>query len=88
MCAKSGRKLLILGQKKYRNMIIFGTNVTERYSSATGSKESSACGRKREILITVANMADDGKRAESNATEMNKKLTKSAYRNTSKNKEE
>ena len=48
-------------------MIILGTNVTERYSSATGSKESSVCGGKREILTEVA----DGKRAESNATEIN-----------------
>ena len=52
-------------------MIILRTNVTERYSSATGSKESSVCGGKREILTEVANTADDGKRAESNATEIN-----------------
>ena len=45
--------------------------IMERYSSATGSKESSVCSGKIEILTEVANMAAGRKRAESNAAEMN-----------------
>ena len=45
--------------------------IIERYSSAAGSKEWNVCSGKMEILTEVANMAAKGKKAESNAAEMN-----------------